>query len=186
MDGSWSKERGAVYRWIKGGQDPAITMMSRDDGSLTADVGEMDETVTRAWTPIMRKCAEPGSPEPEVDPFMAKFGRHIMSVPMVVSELTGEGLRKRMMKMNVKTATSTDGWAVVDLRVLPAELWNMLAELLQAVEDTGVWPRSLAEGFMALVPKGEGTGPLQMRPLSVLSMVYRIWAGFRLQDAMKW
>ena len=47
-------------------------MMSRNDGSFTADVREMDEIVRAAWSPIMRKYAEAAFPEPEVAPFMAK------------------------------------------------------------------------------------------------------------------
>ena len=50
----------------------------------------------------------------------------------------------------------------------------------------GVWPDRLAEGFISLVPKGEGAEALQLRPLSVLPTIYRLWAGLRLGDAMKW
>ena len=37
-----------------------------------------------------------------------------------------------------------------------------------------------------MVPKGEGAEALKLRPLSVLPTVYRLWAGLRLGDAMKW
>ena len=36
------------------------------------------------------------------------------------------------------------------------------------------------------MPKGEGANPLQPRPLSVLPIIYRIWAGIRVQDTMIW
>ena len=61
-----------------------------------------------------------------------------------------------------------------------------MAELRQTVEAVGVWPDRLAEGFISLVPKGEGAEALKLRPLSVLSTVYRLWAGLRLGDAMRW
>ena len=34
--------------------------------------------------------------------------------------------------------------------------------------------------------KGEGAEALKLRPLSVLSTVYRLWAGLCLGDAMLW
>ena len=55
------------------------------------------------------------------------------------------------------------------------------------MEATGKWPDRVAEGFTSLVPKGEGGGdPMKLRPLTVLSQIYRIWAGVRMEDAMKW
>ena len=35
-----------------------------------------------------------------------------------------------------------------------------------------------------LVPKGEGAHPLKLRPLSVLSLIYRAWGGIRVAEAM--
>ena len=56
-----------------------------------------------------------------------------------------------------------------------------MADLLRAVERT-----RLAEGYTALIPKEGPPGPLNTRPLTVLSMVYRLWAGVRLVDAIAW
>ena len=42
------------------------------------------------------------------------------------------------------------------------------------------------EGFISLVPTGEGVEALKLRPLSLLSTVYRLLAGLRLGDAMRW
>ena len=40
---------------------------------------------------------------------------------------------------------------------------------------------------MSLVPKGEGEGdPMKLQPLTVLSQIYRIWAGLRMEDALQW
>ena len=50
----------------------------------------------------------------------------------------------------------------------------------------GRWPARLAEGYTALIPKDGPQGPLNTRPLTVLSMVYRLWASIRLADAITW
>ena len=88
--------------------------------------------------------------------------------------------------MGLRTSTGLDGWCVADLLCLPDVLLNWLAELLTVIEQTGRWPRILARGFISLIPKGEGMLPMQQRPLSVLSQIYRVWAGVCLEECMTW
>ena len=54
------------------------------------------------------------------------------------------------------------------------------------MERLGKWPTCLAEGYTTLIPKEGPPGPLNTRPLTVLSIVYRLWAGVRLVDAIAW
>ena len=70
------------------------------------------------------------------------------------------------------------------MRGVPSALFDMLTQLLTHIESTGLWPRVLAPGFVSLFPKGEGMLPMQQRPLSVLSQLYRVWAGVRLEECM--
>ena len=56
-----------------------------------------------------------------------------------------------------------------------------LAILLDLVETTGIWPQGLLDVFFAMIPKADGgSTPLGQRPLSVLPVVYRLWASLRL------
>ena len=86
--------------------------------------------------------------------------------------------------MKRSRATGLDGWTVVDMRNMPWPLLHMLAQLLNWVESHGVWPEQLATGYIPLIPKGEGSEPLQLRPLSVLSAIYGAWSGIRLRDCL--
>ena len=80
-----------------------------------------------------------------------------------------------------------DLWSIKLLKRLPMQYRDKLVELLRTVEKTGLWLERTAEGFTSLVPKGEGGGdPMKLRPLTVLSQVYRIWAGLCMEDAMAW
>ena len=161
-----------------------MVMLAREDGTLTANVGEMDASVRVAWGPIMRKYA--GKEEPDEDLFMARYGKHVKCTAMEVTDLTGACLRARLKNMPPRSATSVDGWSAVDLKVMQVKVQDLPADLLGRVEELGVWPDRPAEGFILLVPKGEGAGALKLRPLSVLPTVYRLWAGLRLGDAMRW
>ena len=62
-----------------------------------------------------------------------------------------------------------------------------LAILLELVETSGVWPQGLLDAFFAMIPEADGDStPLGQRPLSVLPVVYRLWASLRLRHLREW
>ena len=69
--------------------------------------------------------------------------------------------------MRVPAAAGADGWRAVEPRALPREFWDRLAEFLGVCEEVGKWPGPLRVGLVALTP----------RPIVLLPLVYRIWAG---------
>ena len=61
------------------------------------------------------------------------------------------------------------------------------ARILSKVEDLGVWPDRLLDAYTAMIPKTDGDAtPLGQRPLSVLPIVYRIWASARMGQLDGW
>ncbi len=73
-----------------------------------------------------------------------------------------------------------------ELKALPIPLLDLLARLFNTIERTARWPPALQRALITLVPKGLGGEPEQMRPISVMSAVYRLWATTRLQVVMRW
>ena len=62
-----------------------------------------------------------------------------------------------------------------------------LAILLELVETSGVWPQGLLDAFVAMIPNADGdSSPLGQQPLSVLPVVYRLWASLRLGHLREW
>ena len=85
------------------------------------------------------------------------------------------------------TAVSLDGWGWRELIVLPVSWYDGLARILTKVEETGVWPEGLLDAYIAMIPKTDGDAtPLGQRPLSVLPIVYRIWASTRMGRLSEW
>ena len=184
LDEAWSSKQGAVYKWLKGESfAPPVTFLVRPDGTPTANLREMDSLLQDAWRPINRKYAEAAEPDPAE--FLRRYGRYVRCVPMISGPPTGRRLRRALMRMH-PSALGLDGWSLEDLRALPDQLLEWLADLLREVERQGRWPLRLAEGYTALIPKEGPPGPLNTRPLTVLSMVYRLWAGIRLEEAIRW
>ena len=173
-----------MYRWLKDeSYAPPVTFLTRPDGTATASPAEMDGLLQDAWRHINRKYAT--DPEPDPLAFLRRYGHHVRRVPMLASQLDGPRLRKRLSCMK-PSALGLNGGSLADLRSLPDRLLGLLADLLREVELRGKWPARLAEGYTALVPKEGPPGPLNTRPLNVLSMVYRLWARLRLVDAIAW
>ena len=62
-----------------------------------------------------------------------------------------------------------------------------LARILTKVEDVGVWPDGLLDAYVAMIPVSDGdANPLGQRPLSVLPVVYRIWASACMGQLEDW
>ena len=186
MDQAWLDRPKEVYQWIQNEyQPPLVMLLDPDTSQPTANIPRMDEILHASWDQVMRKYAD--TPEPDVHAFAQKYDKFLIKgVQMQSTPITGSRLAQRLRKMGVHTATGLDGWCVSDLLLLPTCLLDMLSEILFLVEATGTWPRVLARGYVSLIPKGEGMMPMQQRPLSVLSQIYRVWAGIRLEECMVW
>ena len=74
-----------------------------------------------------------------------------------------------------------------ELKVLPVSWFDQLARILTLVEDNGVWPDGLLDANRTMIPKTDGDAtPLGQRPLSVLLVVYGIWASSRMIQLEGW
>jgi hypothetical protein len=62
-------------------------------------------------------------------------------------------------------------------KVLPDCLQAAVARLLSLVEAHGVWPREWTSAYVAMIPKSAGgSRPQDQRPITVLDVLYRVWA----------
>ena len=100
--------------------------------------------------------------------------------------LTGQMLAE-VVRRKGATAGSLDGWGWRELKVLPVPWFDGLALVLRQVVTVGQWPQGLLDACIALIPKTDGDAtPLGQRPLSVLPVVYRIWASARMVQQEGW
>ena len=100
--------------------------------------------------------------------------------------LTGQMLADVVQRKGA-TAGSLDGWGWRELEVLPVSWYDELARILTKVEDLRVWPEGLLDAYIAMIHKTDGDAtPLGQRPLSVLPIVYRVWASARMVQLEDW
>ena len=100
--------------------------------------------------------------------------------------LTGQMIADVVHHKSV-SAGGLDGWGWRELKVLPVSWFDGLARILTKVEDLGMWPDGLLDAYITMIPKSDGDAtPLGQRPLTVLPVVYRIWASTRMGQLDDW
>ena len=116
-----------------------------------------------------------------------KLGGWLHVLPEVeLPRLTGSLLADVVRKKKA-TAGGLDGWGWREFKELPVSWFDGLARILSCVEDFGIWPDGLLDAYIAMIPKVDGDAtPLGQRPLSVLPVVYRIWASARMGQLDGW
>ena len=85
------------------------------------------------------------------------------------------------------TAGCLDCWAWNEIIAPPLPWFSGLAVLLGLIESTCSWPQGLLDSYIAMIPKADGDSTLLgQRPLSVLPVVYKLWASLWLGHLREW
>merc|ERR1711873_363386 len=118
---------------------------------------------------------------PAVEPFMEEYGDLIDAHPQDLADISLDDLKEGLRRMSSSSAGGLDGWRVSELKGLPDCILELLLLVYDTIETEHRWPSEACWGGITLIPKGEGGEPLKLRPLSVMNLVYRLWASVRMQ-----
>ena len=137
-----------------------------------------------AWIPCFCRS---GHPDVTAGQFLDFIGQYLPQENYLdLPRITGRDLQE-VARAKKATAGGLDGWAWNEIKALPLPWFSGLAILLEHVESTGTWPQGLLDAYIAMIPKADGDStPLGQRPLSVLPVVYRVWASLRLGHLREW
>ncbi len=108
--------------------------------------------------------------------------RYEWSTKGELPRLSAAQLRAVALTFSRRTAQTFDGFHPRHLSFLSDASLEVLADILQAVEVTGRWPRQLGLVITALLPKPKGG----YRPVGILPAAYRVWAKARREWTDKW
>ena len=144
----------------------------------------IDAEFRKAWMPYFCRS---GHPHVSSDQFLDFIGHFLPQENLLdLPRITGRDLQE-VARAKRSTAGGLDGWAWNEIKALPLPWFSGLAILLELVESTGTWPQGLLDAYIAMIPKADGDStPLGQRPLSVLPVVYRLWASLRLGHLREW
>ena len=181
----WAMDRQGTYAYVRGENKAPSPLIQRQDGTYSGNIQEMDSLLQADWLPIFRMYS--ARPLPSMDIFAQRYSQYFPAQSTFIdSVLDAEALREILKKMKVHSAHGVDGWRVQELRNLPDVLLNRLCDLFRLVEETGRWPSAMTTALVIMIDKGGGLKAGDLRPITVTSIVYRLWAVFRVRQVLSW
>ena len=83
------------------------------------------------------------------------------------------------------TASGLDGVSRQDLLLLP-DLLNLVLDTYAHAEATGVWPSQAMQAVITALEKRPDASRVEhYRPITIISLVYRVWSGIRAKQCMR-
>ena len=179
----WAREPGSIFAKVRKPAVKAEGVVSLQQGD-SACMDDVHSSMLESWLPIFRKFST--GQEPSYEEFKARYGRYIPYLPHEVAPVTPEMLLNNLRLSKKGKSAGLDGWFTTELLQLPAASLNRLSEILNRIEDNGEWPEALLSAAVPMIPKEKVPGPLEHRPITVMSAVYRLWSGTRSRQLQDW
>ena len=145
---------------------------------------DIHQGMLEVWLPIFRKFAK--QQEPSYKAFKAQYGKFILKFECKMESVSQILLTNTIMRAKKGKCAGLDGWYESELAQLPGKSLAKLASLLNRVEVEGDWPTALLQAAIPMIPKEEQPTPLQHRPITVMSSVYRLWVSMRAKQLQGW
>ena len=148
--------------------------------TATADPVQMQDMVKTAWSRYFVR----DSYDTDEDNWKeaSKFLNLVESCEtMTYQPITPDMLSVAIQSTKTKSARGADGFTTLDLRKLPLCVWALLCRIFFHIEKySGEWPNLWTLAKTLCLPKSETTkSPMDIRPITILSKTYRIWAKIR-------
>ena len=88
--------------------------------------------------------------------------------------------RRTQAHTSLKSARGSCGFTVCEMRNLPDWCLELLFNLLRVIDETATWPAMWLYAFTIMLPKTSvPESPLDLRPITVMSRIYRQWSRFK-------
>lgn len=99
-------------------------------------------------------------------------------------DFTHDKWMKNLAKANKKSARGACGFSVKELLLMPCLLQFWLFQLFHLAEDFGEWPDKFGVARVVFLtkPDGQPNDAMGLRPITILSTIYRQWSSFRSQE----
>ena len=175
----WAHRSGKLYSWLKA-DTPAWGSLPilAPSGQQCTTLAEVDMQVKAFWVGQVWQMHAAVNPEERWAAFQASpFFRHIPSVHWPTSLWTAERVRTILGTMSEGSSPGPRGFPIALWKALPDSILQRVADLLSKVERDAVWPRELLHAYVTMIPKASGgSRPQDQRPITVLDILYRVWA----------
>lgn len=155
------------------------TNLSIVQEDFTMNPASMHQQLYNAWAPYF--CRDPGNEETQHWEDALKFLETIQDFPPMTSQpITGQQLYLAIKKTKLASSRGGDGFSTLDLRRLPIKIWDFMATIFHQIERNHLWPEAWTLAKTLCLPKSPmPKTPLDIRPITVMSKMYRVWGKIR-------
>ena len=175
----WHERPAAIFRWLKAenvpfGSRPVLDAAGQQCLSLEA----VDEAVRAFWVDDVLRQHASQDPVARWNAFLSsEFGLHLPSASWPTAPWTEDRVRAALRGMREAAAPGMSGVPLATWKAMPPWWFAAIARLLALIEHDRRWPTEWLDAYVAMIPKASGGArPQDQRPITVLEVVYRIWA----------
>ena len=117
-----------------------------------------------------------------IDLYLGSIKEEQCPLPPIGAEM----LRKAINAAKADAAPSQDSWRYSELKGLPELALQQLAELYMKAEQAGAMPSIVKQSWTALIAGPEPARALKLRPIALLSTIWRLYATVRYKTIAPW
>ena len=172
-----------VFRWVRQPALQAPPPLAATASGLQGGPAAVLRSSVAAWHGLWAKRDETHPAEAGIREAVRALPAFPMPCPLSDSLVAAA-----VAALPLHKASGPDDWTGDELRLWPGLLVPALAALLRHVELLGRWPSALTVAEVVLIPKpgGDPDSPLQLRPTTLLPVIYRLRARIRLRAVDSW
>ena len=163
-----------------------IRRQGKAEQGYATDPKEIDRILRQAWGEVYKGNKE--NPKEASVRFMSKFCKYIYNGPQFeIAAITAEDVEFEC-KNCAHSAAGTDGFEPGEMAMLSRSAYQIIADLLNLVEEGESWPDGMNEERAVFMEKETDNvdDPLKFRVLKILPALYRRWAALRLRALDEW
>ena len=155
-------------------------VMKKGDEVIAGTIPQL-QAAADAWKEFMEK-----NTGVKMQQWKTKFPVLPIRANPVLKNITVKDRKQQWRRMG-RTSPGWDSWRTEELANLPDKAIQQLLTLLDTMVLSGEVPTALCKVWNALLPIGKEVGtPLDRRPISLLSVIWRAWASILCQRLQEW
>ena len=174
----WKESPGRIYRFIRSQpQQWWASPVLRSDRKAAESPQEVDQAMRAFWVSKILRQNKPESATMKWEEYSKAFGQFIHRTDFLTQEWTKSRVLSTFKLMNANSSPGYRGIPISAWKAAPDEVIEAIAHLLNLVEKEGRWPKESTSAYVCVLPKTEESAePGDFRPITVLDVIYRLWA----------
>ena len=151
--------------------------------TIVPEIAELQSRFASLWTARWSKHKD--VPEAQWNRIVSFCEHYLPKGCFQPPPITYEIWLTALKAFKLRSAKGPDGWSRLDLLSLPKEWVEHILKLFACIEAGGEWPAQLQKALIHVLEKrASATQANDYRPITLMSILYRLWAGIRARQLL--